>query len=44
MGCWNSPVQQRFRHTGVSLGKGRRDDEGFVAPDIQGEAERAGSV
>lgn len=39
-----SPVQERYRHTGVSLVKGLEDDKGTGAPHIQGQTVGAGTV
>ncbi|KAK4828615.1 hypothetical protein QYF61_000067 [Mycteria americana] len=40
----SSSVQERYRHTGESPIAGHKDDEGTRAPQIQGKAERAGTV
>ncbi|KAK4828616.1 hypothetical protein QYF61_000068 [Mycteria americana] len=40
----SSSVQERYGHTGESPIAGHKDDEGTRAPQIQGKAERAGTV
>jgi len=39
-----SSVQERHRHTGVSPVEGHKDGSGIGASDIQGEAERGGTI
>ena len=38
------PVQEGHRHSGVSPAKGHEGDQGTGASEIEGEAERAGTV
>jgi len=39
-----TPIQERHRHIGTSPAKDQEDDQGSGASNLQGEAERSGTV